>query len=398
MTVFLQQLGRGLRLCPGKECLTVLDFVGRQNVNYHFDAKYRALVSDAHVPISQQVRTNTFSLPRGCFITLEKVAQQTVLSHIEQSLTKRKGLVQKIARFEAESGKVLELGNFLSYFDLAPREIYGRSSFGRLCAEAGLCPDHSSEEEDPLVTAARRLLPLTSVSLIRFIRRFIAHPEVASGEASQDSYLSMLWYSFHSEPLTTDFLAGMQPFLSHEWMVREIDGLLGYLEDKTEVLEGPLDVGFPTGLSLHCTYSRDQIFAGLGHWTPSLRNVAGKREGVLFLREKNLDVFFITLNKSEKHFSPSTMYNDYAISERLFHWQSQSTTSASSPTGQRYISGSKVLLFVREFNKIGNVSQPFVCLGTARYVSHEGSKPMSIVWRLDAEIPAWFMKKAGKGI
>ncbi|MDO9035592.1 MAG: DUF3427 domain-containing protein, partial [Methanoregula sp.] len=134
---------------------------------------------------------------------------------------------------------------------------------------------------------------------------------------------------------------------------------------------------------MHCTYSRDQIFAGLGHWTLSRVSVAGKREGVLYLRERNLDVFFITLNKSEKHFSPSTMYNDYAISERLFHWQSQSTTSASSPTGQRYVSDSKVLLFVREFNKVGNVSQPFVCLGTARYVSHEGSKPMSIVWRLD---------------
>jgi len=164
-------------------------------------------------------------------------------------------------------------------------------------------------------------------------------------------------------------------------------------------LESPLDIGFPTGLSLHCTYSRDQIFAGLGHWTPSRISVAGKREGVLYLREKNLDVFFITLNKSEKHFSPSTMYNDYAISERLFHWQSQSTTSASSPTGLRYVNGtSHVLLFVREFNKIGNVSQPFVCLGTGRYIRHTGSKPMSIVWRLDAEIPAWFMRKAGKGI
>ncbi len=398
MTVFLQQLGRGLRLCPGKECLTVLDFVGRQNANYHFDAKYRALVGDAHVPITQQVRTNTFSLPRGCFITLEKVAQQTVLSHIEQSLTKRKGLVQKIARFEVESGKTLEIGNFLSYYDLSPGEIYGRSSFRHLCAKAGLCHPPSPDEEDLLVTAARRLLPLTSVSLIRFIRRFLAHPEVSFTDPSRDSFLSMLWYSFHTEPLITDIVSGMQPFLSHEWMVQEIDGLLGYLEDKTEVLEGSLNVGFPTGLSLHCTYSRDQIFAGLGHWTLSRMSVAGKREGVLFLRERNLDVFFITLNKSEKHFSPSTMYNDYAISERLFHWQSQSTTSASSPTGQRYVSGSKVLLFVREFNKIGNISQPFVCLGTARYVSHEGSKPMSIVWRLDVEIPAWFMKKAGKGI
>lgn len=403
MTVFLQQLGRGLRLCEGKECLTVLDFVGRQNANYHFDAKYRALLADAHVPLVQQIRTNAFSLPRGCFISLEKVAQQTVLEHIEQSLTRRKGLVQKIARFEAESGKTLEVRNFLEYFVFEPREIYGRSSFRQLCAEAHLCPAPTPEEEEWIVTAAKRLLSLNSVSMIRFIRRFLATKNfdfVGKDDVRRDSCLAILYYSFHSQPLagTTDLLTSMQPFLSVDWMTREIDSLLAYVEDKTEVLEGPLDLGFPTGLSLHCTYSRDQIFAGLGHWTPFRISVAGKREGVLYLREKNLDVFFITLNKSEKHFSPSTMYNDYAISERLFHWQSQSTTSASSPTGQRYISGSKVLLFVREFNKIGNVSQPFVCLGTARYVSHTGSKPMSIVWQLDAEIPAWFMRKAGKGM
>ncbi|MCK9580308.1 MAG: DEAD/DEAH box helicase family protein, partial [Methanoregula sp.] len=128
MTIFLQQLGRGLRLCPGKECLTVLDFVGRQHANYHFDAKYRALLADAHVPVVQQIRENTFSLPPGCFITLEKVARETVLEHIERALTKWRGLVQKVGRFEADSGKTLDVKNFLEYQKLEPREIYGKSS------------------------------------------------------------------------------------------------------------------------------------------------------------------------------------------------------------------------------------------------------------------------------
>ena len=89
MTVFLQQLGRGLRLCEGKECLTVLDFVGRQNANYHFDTKYRALLTDARVPLPQQIRENAFSLPQGCFISLERVARDKVLEHIERALTIR---------------------------------------------------------------------------------------------------------------------------------------------------------------------------------------------------------------------------------------------------------------------------------------------------------------------
>jgi hypothetical protein len=31
------------------------------------------------------------------------------------------------------------------------------------------------------------------------------------------------------------------------------------------------------------------------------------------------------------------MYRDFALSPTLFHWESQSTTSSTSPTGQRYI-------------------------------------------------------------
>lgn len=61
-----------------------------------------------------------------------------------------------------------------------------------------------------------------------------------------------------------------------------------------------------------------------------------------------MDAFFVTLNKSEADYSPSIMYRDYPISPTQFHWESQSTTSVASPTGQRYLNdGSSVLLFVR---------------------------------------------------
>ena len=111
-------------------------------------------------------------------------------------------------------------------------------------------------------------------------------------------------------------------------------------------------------------------------------------------------MFFITLNKSDKDYSPSTMYNDYSINETLFHWQSQSTTSDSSQTGQRYINqrknGTKILLFVREFKKDGSEAAPYTFLGNASYVSHEGSKPMNIVWKLEKPIPAKYLKKTNK--
>lgn len=126
------------------------------------------------------------------------------------------------------------------------------------------------------------------------------------------------------------------------------------------------------------------------------------REGVKWLPEKQLDVFFVTLNKADKDYSPTTMYHDYSINENLFHWQSQSTTAADSPTGQRYIHhrerGSKVLLFVREFkaDRITGGAEAYTFLGTANYVRYEGSKPMNITWNLDRPIPAKFLKKTNK--
>ena len=41
LTVFLQQLGRGVRLSEGKECLIVLDFVGQAHINYDLGRKER---------------------------------------------------------------------------------------------------------------------------------------------------------------------------------------------------------------------------------------------------------------------------------------------------------------------------------------------------------------------
>ena len=120
-----------------------------------------------------------------------------------------------------------------------------------------------------------------------------------------------------------------------------------------------------------------------------------------WLGDKKLDVFFITLNKSDKEYSPSTMYQDYSVNETLFHWQSQSTTNEDGKVGQRYIHhkelGSRVLLFVREFktDDFGNAGA-YTFLGTAEYVSHTGSRPMSINWKLDAPIPAKYLKKTNK--
>lgn len=105
----------------------------------------------------------------------------------------------------------------------------------------------------------------------------------------------------------------------------------------------------------------------------------------------NTDYFVITLEKSERYYSPATRYRDYAVSPTILHWESQSTTSETSPTGRRYIEhetgGSNVVLLVRPRNKDGARTVPFTLLGPATYVEHTGSRPMAILWRLQRAMP-----------
>jgi hypothetical protein len=114
---------------------------------------------------------------------------------------------------------------------------------------------------------------------------------------------------------------------------------------------------------------------------------------VLFSAAANSDAFFVTLNKSEADYSPSTMYRDYAISPMLFHWESQSSTTVASRTGQRYLNharlGSHVLLFVRE-TKLTDFGggAPYLFLGEATYLEHRGERPIAITWRLRTPMPA----------
>ena len=193
------------------------------------------------------------------------------------------------------------------------------------------------------------------------------------------------------------YLDNLSTLSDNPMLLEELLDLLRYRYEQIDFIDEPVDLGFDSPLDLHCTYTRDQLLVAMDFLKP-----ATVREGVKWLPEKNLDVFFITLNKSDKDYSPTTLYKDYSINERLFHWQSQSTTAADSPTGQQYIHhrerGSKVLLFVREFkaDRITGSAEAYTFLGTASYVKHEGSKPMNITWKLDRPIPAKFLKKTNK--
>ncbi len=172
--------------------------------------------------------------------------------------------------------------------------------------------------------------------------------------------------------------------------LRAVIGLaLGQAERVTSRLTGELGM---RPLRVHARYTREEIVAALDYVSIDGRKPNSFREGVLYVPEARTDAFLVTLHKSEAEYSPTTMYEDYAISPDLFHWESQSGTTVASKTGQRYLNhratGSHVLLFTRP-QKVSafGTGAPYLFLGEADYVEHRGERPIAITWRLRTPMP-----------
>ena len=404
LTVFLQQLGRGLRLADKKECLTVLDFIGQANKKYRFEEKFAALLASTARSVQLEIRDGFTSVPKGCFIQLERKAQEYVLSNIKSAFGARAGLIARLATFEEDSGLPVSLANFLDYYHLDARALYERGTFSRLCTLAGVRDEFSEEMEGVLTNAFSRICGINSSGWIRFLLEFL--PTINGYEAAtlskpQKTMLQMFYVTLWNESAENleaeKVRNNLHALAASPILFDELMELLHYNFDKIDLVGEAIDLGFDCPLELHCNYSLRQIATAMDYYNYG----ALQGLGVKYFPEKKTDVFFVTLNKSDKEYSPTTMYNDYSINEWLFHWQSQSTTSAESATGKRYIhqrqTGNQILLFIRESKKdnFANAS-PYTFLGLADYIKHDGSRPMNITWQLRAPIPAKFLKKTNK--
>ena len=404
LTIFLQQLGRGLRLAENKECLTVLDFIGQANRKYNFEDKFSALLSNTTRSVTREIKDGFVSLPKGCYVQLEKKAAKYILDNIRASYGNSAGLIARIASFQEDTGRPLTLANFLDHYRIDLRSIYKFETFSRLCARADVIEDFAEPAEETMKKAFPRLATIDSRRWIAFLLEVLPRirgVDVAAMAPVEQRMMQMLyvsiWLKAAEDWNSEGVRANLRALADSPVMLGELMELLKYQYDHIDFIDAPVDVGFNCPLDMHCTYTRDQILLALDFMKP-----ATVREGVKWLPEKKLDVFFVTLNKADKDYSPTTMYNDYSINSELFHWQSQSTTAENSATGQRYIhhreQGSRVLLFVREFksDRILNTAAAYTYLGTASYVKHEGSRPMNITWKLDAPIPVKYLKKTNK--
>ncbi|MBZ9631298.1 DUF3427 domain-containing protein [Salegentibacter sp. LM13S] len=406
LTVFLQQLGRGLRLAENKDCLTVLDFVGNARPEYDFEHKFRALVGKTHTSIIREIEDEFPHLPLGCSIVLEKKAKEVILKNIREATEfRRPQLLQKIKAFKHHSTLPLTLNNFLEFHHLDIRQIYKKGSWKRLCADAGVIPDFKEPQEKEFTACMqRKLINCNSLSYFRFIQELINNDlNLRLLSKKQEMMLLMfhydLWQESGEKLKFTDLTTSIETLSKNKIMLKEMQEFIQHQVEQIEFVEKDIDLEFPFALKLHSRYNREEILASLGLST--FQKKSSNREGVAQNKELNIEALFVTLKKTEKEYSPTTMYEDYALNKQLFHWQSQNSTAPDSPKGESYIKhrekGKKILLFVREQNvdEYG-FTMSYTFLGEADFVKSKGAKPMNVEWRLHEEMPSYILKESQK--
>lgn len=390
-TVFLQQLGRGLRHAPGKALLTVLDFVGNARADFRFDRRFRALTGLTRRGVERAIEKGFPFLPAGSQIVLDELSRERVLANIRTQLR----LTQKDVAAELKVSPTKDLGPFLSEAGLEVSDVLkAPRSWSGIKRLAGISQTRPGPMEEKLMRRVRALAHVDDKLRADIYLRLLATPEAYETLSPQDRIIAnMLFFSiWPSGGGFRSYQEGFDSLRDEPAFRTDVSDFVRLSLDATRQTTQSVTLeGRTLPLKVHARYQREEILAALAVVDINGRKPDSYREGVVWAPAWNADVLLITLRKSLAEYSPSTMYRDYALSRDLFHWESQSTTALCSAQGVRYVTqrarGGNVLLFVREAKTNDLGTDPYLFLGPADYVSHTGERPIQITWSLRHPMP-----------
>ena len=389
-TLFLQQLGRGLRRSVDKSLCTVLDFVGTHRTEFRFDRRLRALLGGSRRDVERAVEEGFPYLPAGCHMELDAVARDVVLRSIRSAIPSRwPQKVDELRDLATRSGEDVSLGAYLGESGLDLSDVYDTRSWSDMREAAGLPVLPSGPFEDSLRRSVGRMRHVDDAQRLGAYAAFARSaqpPQIAQLSTLEARLTHMLVADTASDALKgqkLDLQGAVDLVWGHPQVLAELSELFELLADRVDHLHAAASLKWP--LQIHARYSRAEILAAVGE-SKSARTPPWQ-SGVYEAKAAGADLLAFTLDKTSGSFSPTTRYRDYAESRDVIHWESQGRTAADSETGQRYQNhvamGRTILLFARERPD----DRAFWFLGPATYIEHHGERPMAVRWKLQTPLP-----------
>lgn len=404
LTVFLQQLGRGLRHAPDKDCLVVLDFVGQAHRRYRLDRNLAALLRTTRRRIDREIETDFPSLPPGCSIQLERVAKEHVLANIRQSLGNLQAFVPEAIRtFTAETGRNLSFGNFIQETGLSAVELLRNKTWSEW---KDLAAGTQTVGDPDLEDVRKSLCRLATRTDSEFLHKakLISLSKVAESPERyglSEREAAALHYSFWSKDGVSlgvsTYRESFAKWLRNKTAAADLTEIVDWRSRVHPYPIQGIELPYPCHLRLHASYGLRDITAAFGKASLATTGPAGT--GVIFVESQKTYLHLITFKKEDRDFAPTTRYKDYPVTLNTLHWETQSSTTQISATGQNHINakerGYTILFFARLEKRIDGQNAPYVYLGPAdSLVSYEGDRPIKMVWRLKYNMPAELFEAA----
>lgn len=391
--LFQQQIGRGLRLAPGKDSCLVLDFVGQHKAEFRFDRLLGSLTGLSRQELLVSVDEGFATLPPGCYLHLQPQTRKQVLQGIQALVGQSwRRLTLELQSYAALRGRDnISLADFLRDQRLELEDIYRaatgstRSGWTTLKREAGLLVDEGGDDEAYL---SRRLASLLHVDDPERIETLTALGRDEA--AATDLQTLMLAFQVDTSRSRATNAAGFRSKLAlHPYIRAELAELALVLEARRALIPRKIPGLEELPLYLHASYGVREILAAVGFLNAEQQPPFNS--GVLVLKARRMEFLFVTLDK-EEGFHAGIAYHDYAISAEQFHWQTQNSAGPDTMAGKRYLesatNGWQFQLFVR-----ARKSAPYRACGPVTALEITGNRPMSIIWRLKEALPAQLFRE-----
>ena len=346
-------------------------------------------------------------LPAGCSIQLDRLSRQYVLENIRENLGRLAVQVpDRLQTFTSETGQELTFGNFIRYHDYEPEVLLAKETWSEWKAKAQLGPIPIDPDlarlKKTLVRAAFINGP-KEVALLREVLGKVSKGAIAEALALAGNSAMLLYYRIWGDKGSNLGISSLEDafhrLARNPSILADLDEILAWSLDTTEVSGQIPELPFACPLELHSRYGSKEIQAVFGKATLETAGQTGV--GVFHFPEVKAYALLVTFQKTEKEFSPSTMYADYPISRELLHWESQSNTAQHHADGQNLIHhqerGYTILVFARDQKKRNGVTVPFTYLGPVERVSYESERPIKMVWRLRYPMPVEMFEDNRRG-
>lgn len=428
-TVFIQQIGRGLRKSAGKDFVTIIDFIGNHKKDYLITKVFsdeihnKSFLYEKKEKIIEQIKNQFSNIPGASYIELDRICQERIIDKIEKiNFNSRNILKEMYNEFKNDIGKspeeFLEISDFDSNIELFVELVTKVGSFYE--AQVQFENDNfikyyrmKNPKTDLLAYMEKKIRlcePFTYLTVKFFLKSKYEGQNLRNKYINSEILLSEYKKYFSIKDEFKNFYLLERIF--NELIEDEIleADLYGYkISKKYEAIFYEEDKNFEKRLS-------DLINLGLNEFRKN--DIEEFNDNVLITHKeyKRIDLqilldskvpkgtwragyantekdicLFITNDKS--HIMQENLKYDNSLhSDEIIQWISQPKTYHSSSVGQMFIKhrekNMKVHIFARKYAFMnGNKTNPFIYLGQADYYRSFGDKPMTILWKLRRKLP-----------